>query len=790
MNIKSLRKKNIQNMDQEEVYNRIKENVAHMDEIQRTMEKQQQTFFQMSLQSKQIAESMKKYSMDAAYFNSRIPITDCLSRASEWQNSISEVFNHLGNLLYDRTTQPLKQTISIQLEMVKEGKKKLKNLSTDTSKSSSANLKRDTEAFERTQKETLQLYNDSELALENSTVQTILSSFESYNDFFQRGVFQMSKIKSDIDNYKKIILETNKVAAKLRNYVPKKTFGIKLEEVFARESNKPLPSFLDEIFRYLEKESINTEGMFRVSAGKSSVEALQQKIESGAPLELSASIIDPHCVSSVLKLFLRSLPEPLVLYNVYSKYLTLAKNNNNNNNSNNNINNSSSNLNIVGGGGSGNNSGGTIITELRRLISTLPVCNQALLKQILLICSLMNQHRDVTKMDLTNLSVVIGPSILEPIPNLKAEDIQRPETFADFNSLFCLLVEHVLTIFPQVSLTSMDMASLPTTIGKLRSQSDISSQTKPLPSLPTSPQNRSAIITGDSSSPSLNTPPVKSSLNSSDFFIVDNGSNNNNNNTTTTITNNGIPGTATPPLPTTPTAPTTPPPPTTPTSNNIATPIININTPNSNNNNNNTKRINNKSNLKVDDYLTPIDMQIYYINISSNLGRIKSYVDDIETVNQGIGLIKLFKKISDDHMAPIKNILNYKFKTEKPPMSNDEDKVLRIKRTLFYTYEITMELISHANNTFESSSIEEPTELSKKLEESFKQLDTILTDELSNIEKQQQQQQQTNDGGSGISSNTNTSISGDNSENGDSLNSSTSNQSPLNSSILTQLSNQ
>ncbi|KAN0037319.1 hypothetical protein ACTFIV_002663 [Dictyostelium citrinum] len=134
-------------------------------------------------------------------------------------------------------------------------------------------------------------------------------------------------------------------------------------------------------------------------------------------------------------------------------------------------------------------------------------------------------------------------------------------------------------------------------------------------------------------------------------------------------------------------------------------------------------------------------------------------------------------------MAPIKSILNYNFKTEKPSMSNDEDKVLRIKRTLFYTYEITMELISEANNTFESSSIEEPTELSKKLEESFKQLDVVLTNELSNIEKQQLQQT-TTDGSSGISSNTN-------SENGDSLNSSASNQSPLNSStILTQLSNQ
>ncbi|EGC31237.1 hypothetical protein DICPUDRAFT_50285 [Dictyostelium purpureum] len=684
MNIKSLRKKNIQNLDQEEVYGKIKENVSHMDEIQKNLEKQQQTFFQMAQQSKQISESMKKYSMDSAYYNSRIPISDCLQKASEWQSTVGEVFNHLGNLLYDRTTQPLKETIRIQLEMVKDGKKRLKNLSTESR--SSTNLKKDTENYDRACKETVQLYNDSELALENSTVQTVLSSFESYIDFFSKGSFQMAKIKTDIDNYKKVILETNKAAAKLRNYVPKKTFGVKLEEVFGREGNRVLPLFLDEIFKYLEKESIKVEGIFRVPAGRSSVEAFQQKIESGVPLELSSTVIsDPHVVSSVLKLFLRSLPEPIIHHSIYSKYLPLSK-----------------------------QPVTQHIVELKRLVSSLPVCNQTLLKNVLNICSVVNQHKDVTKMDLNNLSVVIGPSILESIPNLKAEDLQKPETFAEFNALFSLMVENCTNIFPQTSVPS-DL----NTIGRARAQTEVSASKLSSPTSPTSP----AINKPFSESPLKPT----STLNSSDFVIVEKSptqlSENHSTNTGGTSSN----------LPSSPSQPAS--------TNNSgagvggtgnATPLSSQSTPPSSSNN---KRSNNKSNFKLDDYLTPIDMQIYYTNISCNLGRLKSNVDEIESVNEGIELIKIFKKISDEHTTSIKNLLNYSFVRDKPAVGNDEDRVTRIKKTLLYTYDITMDLISEANKTFESSSIEEPTDISKKLEESFKQLDEFLIVELAQKEK-------------------------------------------------------
>eukprot|EP01133_Synstelium_polycarpum_P011923 gene11923-13891_t len=579
-----------------------------MDELQRNLEKQQQHFFATSVHSKTITDSMKKYSETSSCYNSRIPLGDCMQRASEWQSTLGDVFNHLGNVLYDRTTQPLKETIRIQLEMIKDGKKKLKKLNPEADRSRT-DFKKDQETYDRVGKETLQLYNDSELALENSAVQTVLSAYEAYYDFFQKGAFQMARVKVDIDNYRKIILETNKVAAKLRNYIPRKTFGIKLEEVFAREANRPIPMFLEEIFKYLEKTAPTVEGVFRISAGKSAIEALQQKIETSQPLELS-TIVDPHVVSSVLKSFFRSLPEPLIFYTSYQRYLPLSSQPQNQH-----------------------------IPELKRLISSLPVCNQIVLRNVLALCSLVKQHKDVTKMDLTNLAVVIGPNLMESIPNLKAEDIQKAETFAEFNALFILLVENHQFIFPSFSHDFANRARAQTESAIPISPGNKLVAEKPLPQLPPShkpppPLSASVEIPLSFSSDSLSAPPSSSSPNQKD-------------------------------------------------------PV---------------KALKKKSVLikrSDSELLKPIDMQIYFMSIQGNLGRLKTAVEGTKSTEQGINLIKIFKKVSE-YAIPIQKLTKFSFSREKPVVNESDDKIQKLQKTLIYTYENNMDLVNDAKQHYES----------------------------------------------------------------------------------------
>eukprot|EP01132_Coremiostelium_polycephalum_P002043 gene2043-2514_t len=692
MNIKSLRKgRHFPSLDHEEVYNRITENSNHMDELQKNLEKQQQSFFVMANHSKIISESMKKYSNDSVAYNSRIPLTDCLQRASEWQSSINEIFNHLGNLLYDRTTQPMRETIRIQLEVVKEGKKKLKSMKPESSSGSGGgsggssfrvDVKRDQENYDRVVKDTLNLYQDSELALENSAVQTVLAAYESYYDFFQKGVFQMSKIKTEIDNYKKIILETNKVAAKLRNYVPRKTFGVKLEEIFAREAHRPMPLFLEEMFKFLEKRAPSAEGIFRISAGKSAQEGLQQRIESsGAHFDLN-NIDDPHVVSSVLKLFFRSLPEPLIYYSNYQKYLQVAS-----------------------------RPVEQHIPELKRLISSLPVCNQLVVKHVLAICFIVNQHKDITKMDLTNLAVVIGPNLMESIPNLKAEDIQKAETFAEVNALFSILVENYQHIFPTMSQSDLGRSRAQTEPILFNPNAAGNTTPKPLPQLPAHPlpqipPSPRQIQQPQQQQPSPNLqntqppppPPIcspESQNNSSSLSNSTTSSNGENSPTNSDL------------------------------SKLLGSPIRSESPPT-------TGR--KKSSFSNDsDYLKPIDMQIYYTNIISNLGKLKSILDSTKTPEEGIPLIKSFKKISDSYIIPIQQTINFRFTKDKPVLGPDDDKMTKLKKTLIYTYEKHMESIKEANNIFESTNIDEPTPTAKQIEIYFKQLDEFLSNEIKEL---------------------------------------------------------
>ncbi|XP_076837880.1 rho GTPase-activating protein 29-like [Brachyhypopomus gauderio] len=65
-------------------------------------------------------------------------------------------------------------------------------------------------------------------------------------------------------------------------------------------------------------------GIYCVNGVKSRVEKLCQVFENGKDL-VELFDLNPHDICSVLKLYLRQLPEPLILYGHYNKFIGLAK---------------------------------------------------------------------------------------------------------------------------------------------------------------------------------------------------------------------------------------------------------------------------------------------------------------------------------------------------------------------------------------------------------------------------------------------------------------------------------
>jgi hypothetical protein len=61
---------------------------------------------------------------------------------------------------------------------------------------------------------------------------------------------------------------------------------------------------------------MDVEGIFRKSGGMISVQKYRDLYDNGEDPDLS-ECVDPHTVSGLLKLYLRSLPEPLITYDLY-----------------------------------------------------------------------------------------------------------------------------------------------------------------------------------------------------------------------------------------------------------------------------------------------------------------------------------------------------------------------------------------------------------------------------------------------------------------------------------------
>uniref|UniRef100_A0A8C3HFU1 Rho GTPase activating protein 22 n=1 Tax=Chrysemys picta bellii TaxID=8478 RepID=A0A8C3HFU1_CHRPI len=127
------------------------------------------------------------------------------------------------------------------------------------------------------------------------------------------------------------------------------------------------------------------------------------------PLSSCCSNTDVHTVASLLKLYLRELPEPVIPFAKYEDFLSCGQ--------------------LL----SKDKGEGT--RELAKQVKTLPQANYNLLKYICKFLDEVQSHSSVNKMSVQNLATVFGPNILRP----KMED---PVTIMEGTSL----VQHLMTV--------------------------------------------------------------------------------------------------------------------------------------------------------------------------------------------------------------------------------------------------------------------------------------------------------------------------------------------------------
>ncbi|XP_041657974.1 rho GTPase-activating protein 24-like [Cheilinus undulatus] len=173
-------------------------------------------------------------------------------------------------------------------------------------------------------------------------------------------------------------------------------FGQRLEETVLYERRygvRLVPLVVEQCVTFIRDRGLHEVGLFRQPGQASLVKELQEAFDAGERPSFDSNT-DVHTVASLLKLYLRQLPEPLVPYRRYQDFLVCGQK-------------------LLNDRPRG-------LGELRSLLHELPVANFNLLNFICQFLNDVQSYSSSNKMSSQNLATVFGPNILRA----KAEDPQ------------------------------------------------------------------------------------------------------------------------------------------------------------------------------------------------------------------------------------------------------------------------------------------------------------------------------------------------------------------------------
>uniref|UniRef100_A0A673G689 Rho GTPase-activating protein 29 n=1 Tax=Sinocyclocheilus rhinocerous TaxID=307959 RepID=A0A673G689_9TELE len=183
-------------------------------------------------------------------------------------------------------------------------------------------------------------------------------------------------------------------------------FGIDFAQV-AKNSPDGIPFIIKKCTSEIESRALNIKGIYRVNGAKSRVEKLCQAFENGKDL-VELSDLHPHDISNVLKLYLRQLPEPLILYRYYNDIIGLAKETQN----------------MKETDSTKKKSPGEqlclsielkrVLFKIRDLLRQLPAAHYKTLQFLITHLHRVSEQAEENKMTASNLGIIFGPTLIKP----------------------------------------------------------------------------------------------------------------------------------------------------------------------------------------------------------------------------------------------------------------------------------------------------------------------------------------------------------------------------------------
>ncbi|XP_076251943.1 rho GTPase activating protein at 19D isoform X31 [Rhynchophorus ferrugineus] len=166
------------------------------------------------------------------------------------------------------------------------------------------------------------------------------------------------------------------------------TFGIPIKDCLPSHNNNYVPRFIEICTDIIDDKGLQTIGIYRVPGNNASITALTEEINRNTE---DIQLEDPrwkdlHVVSSLLKSYLRKMPDSLITSALYPHFIKADK-----------IEDPKKRM-----------------EELKKLVRCLPKHNYHTLKHVILHLKRVADNWQYNKMESKNLAIVFGPTIVRP----------------------------------------------------------------------------------------------------------------------------------------------------------------------------------------------------------------------------------------------------------------------------------------------------------------------------------------------------------------------------------------
>ncbi|XP_049276677.1 uncharacterized protein LOC125760522 isoform X1 [Anopheles funestus] len=163
------------------------------------------------------------------------------------------------------------------------------------------------------------------------------------------------------------------------------SINVPLQQCPVSEENPYVPLVLTKCTGIVESKGMGVVGIYRIPGNTAAITQLTETINRGLD---EATLRDPrwedvNVVSSLLKSFIRNLPEPLLPNELYGGFIAADK-----------------------------MTGQRRLLELRQLLRRVPPMNYETLKHLMRHLHRVSTHNEVNLMDPRNLAIVFGPSVV------------------------------------------------------------------------------------------------------------------------------------------------------------------------------------------------------------------------------------------------------------------------------------------------------------------------------------------------------------------------------------------